>query len=97
MDKRNYEMITVVSTEAGEDIEQIKSDIEATLAKREAEITGFNNWGHQKLFHRTQSNRDNGHFLFHTFKAAPGAITQINADMRIHQTVVKSMISRQAG
>ncbi len=92
-ERRKYEMVSILAPGSGESIETVKNNIESTLTKREAVITGFEDLGQQKMFHLTRKH-ERGHFLFHTFEAVPEAITQITSDMKIHQTVIKNMVSR---
>ena len=88
---RDYEVIVIVDSNQTESITG-KDEIEAILKKRKAEVVHNEDWGKRKLFHPPKGT---SHGVFHYFKmkSDPAAIAQINADLKVNQSVLKSMVS----
>ena len=88
---RDYEVIVIVDSNQTENTTG-KDEIEAILKKRKAEVVHNEDWGKRKLFHPPKGT---SHGVFHYFKmkSDPAAIAQINADLKVNQSVLKSMVS----
>lgn len=89
----NYELTYIVADTSAEQAAKVHEDVKGVIAKREAEITGSEEWGLRKLFHEAKHNQ-RGYFYYVTFKAAPSVINTITSDLRVIPEVIKFMISR---
>ncbi|MDH5717436.1 MAG: 30S ribosomal protein S6 [Spirochaetia bacterium] len=96
MQKTNYneyELVLTIKTGTAETLLKSTTEIKNNLTKRKAEVTEEKDWGKKKLFHLTQKEVE-GNFHYLKFKALPETIEQINSDLRVDQSVLKSMIKR---
>lgn len=93
MKLREYELTYIAADLPAEAAKKVHQEVKGMLVKREAQITGEEEWGHRRLFHPAKHN-ENGHFFYITFKAKPDAIQAINAELRVMADVVKFLISR---
>ncbi len=88
---REYEVVLVLGQ--SEDLDQAKTDVQDNLKKRNADVINADDLGMRKLFHPIK-NIEQGFFQLLRIKAEPTAISQINSDFRVNQSVLKSLISR---
>jgi len=92
MAQKNYELVLVLSDKNSDEKNRAREEAESSLVKRGAEVSQKEDWGARRLYHLAKK-QDRGHFYYFQFKTAGAAIQQINADLRVNQGVLKSMIT----
>ena len=92
---RNYELIAVLNSKNAETLTKSKTDLKENLKKRNVEIVEEKDWGLKKLFHLSQKEAE-GSFQYIKFKSLPETVSQLNSDLRVNQSVLKSMIKKLA-
>jgi ribosomal protein S6 len=92
MAKKNYELVLVLADKNGDEKTRARDEVEASLAKRGAEISQKEDWGARRLYHLAKK-QDRGHYFYYGFKSEGSAIPQINGDLRVNAGVLKSMIT----
>ncbi|MDH5719984.1 MAG: 30S ribosomal protein S6 [Spirochaetia bacterium] len=90
---REYELIAVLNGKSAENIAKGKTDIQSNFSKRKVDIIDEKDWGTKKLFHLADKETE-GSFQYYKFKADPQTIAQINSDLRVNQSVLKSMLKK---
>lgn len=95
MAQKNYELVLVLSDKNADEKTHARDEVEASLAKRGAELAQKEDWGARRLFHLAKK-QDRGHYFYYTFKSEPAVISQINGDLRVNSGVLKSMITALA-
>jgi small subunit ribosomal protein S6 len=96
-DSRLYEMMIVVAPSVAEEglqpvIERVSGYI-ATQSGNVASVKSDNPWGRRRLAYEIQDFRDAFYVLF-TFDAGPGAIVEIDRDLKLDQNVIRHLIVR---
>lgn len=89
---RAYE-ITAILKEGGTLVEDSKKAIKEILTKHSAEITGEEDMGQRKLWHRI-GNHEYGHFALIKFNGIPSSIKQIENELFLNQNILRSLIVR---
>ncbi len=87
---RAYE-ITAILEEGGTLVEDSKKAIKDILAKHSAEVTGEEDMGQKKLWHRIGSH-EYGHFALIKFNGVPASIKLIESELFLNQNILKSLI-----
>jgi small subunit ribosomal protein S6 len=96
-DSRLYEMMIVVAPSVAEEgllpvVERVSGYI-ATQRGNVASVKSDNPWGRRRLAYEIQDFRDAFYVLF-TFDAGPGAIVEIDRDLKLDQHVIRHLIVR---
>ncbi len=86
-----YEMVLVLTDTDAATLEKNRSEIKAMIAKRSAQVDNMNEVGTQRLYHE-KNHQKKGNFNVWNISAPPASIKQINADLSVNTTVLKSMI-----
>lgn len=87
----NYEMVLILAEADAATITKNREEIQATLTKRKASVNNMNEIGGQRLFHE-KNHQKTGNFNVWNISAPPESIQQINADLNVNTSVLKSMI-----
>lgn len=96
-DSRLYEMMIVVAPSVADEglqpvVERVSGYI-ATPGGNVASVKNDNPWGRRRLAYEIQDFRDAFYVLF-TFEAGPGAIVEIDRDLKLDQHVIRHLIVR---
>lgn len=90
---RLYEaMIIVDDGRCAEDYDAVTEHIQGILRKSNADVKKFSKWDSRRLAYPI-GRHNRGVYLLVYFMAEPDAMTQINRDLTLSETVVRSLIT----
>ena len=94
MEKRNYELMLVVSPELdGEALDAVLQRVQRYLEAAEAQVVSFKSWGLRRLAYILNGQREGRYYLV-LFTANPLAINDLDRDLRLVEGVMRHLITR---
>ena len=91
---RDYEIVMIISPEvAEEDLSAVIDKANDQIASKGGEIMQVDQWGKRKLAYPIQRFME-GNYVLSRFKFEPAMITDLEADLRISENILRHMIVR---
>lgn len=91
---RDYEMVMIISPEvADDDLSGVIDKVSDFITSRGGEIVQVDRWGKKKLAYPVQRFRE-GNYVLSRFKFEPGMTTELEADLKISENILRHMVVR---
>jgi small subunit ribosomal protein S6 len=91
---RDYEMVMIISPEiAEEDVAGVIDKVSEFITSRGGEIMQVDRWGKRKLAYPIDRFRE-GNYVVSRFKFEPGMTTDLEADLKISENILRHMVVR---
>ncbi len=92
--QRQYELVYVVSPQASEqDVTDLHTQIETTVARFGAQIARTDNWGRRKLAYEIGGHKE-GTYVLEVIDGAGDAMKEIDRRLKVNEQVLRHLIVR---
>jgi len=88
---RAYEITNILLDHPQAVTEETKTTIREILKKFSVEITGEDDWGQKKLWHRI-GNQETGSFFHIRCNAEPKVIANLENEFKLNQNILRSLV-----
>ncbi len=91
---RDYEMVIIISPEvAEEDVPGTIDKVSEYINSKGGEVTQVDRWGKRKLAYPINRCRE-GNYVVSRFKIKPGVTAELEANLKMSETILRHMLIR---
>ena len=91
---RDYELVMIINPDVpDEDVSAVIDKVSDFIASRGGEIMQVDQWGKRKLAYPIDRFRE-GNYVVSRFKSEPGMTTELEADLKISENILRHMVVR---
>ena len=91
---RDYEMVIIISPEvAEEDVPGTIDKVSEYITSNGGEVTQVDRWGKRKLAYPINRFKE-GNYVMSRFKIKPGVTAELEANLKMSETILRHMLIR---
>ena len=91
---RDYEMVIIISPEvAEEDVPGTIDKVSEYITSNGGEVTQVDRWGKRKLAYPINRFKE-GNYVLSRFKIKPGVTAELEANLKMSETILRHMLIR---